>query len=82
MFRHGSRRAAGRGAHRTQALHTAAACRAESPAGSVMRGGCDQLSTVMLTPALKALLPSLNASETRAYEALGTVVVFQLLTHP
>ena len=35
-------------------------------------------STVMLTGALKALVVELNASESKAYEPLGTVVVFQL----
>ena len=46
------------------------------------RGRRCVLLTVMLTPALKALALALNASETRVYEPLGTVVVFQLYTHP
>ena len=36
----------------------------------------------MLTPELKALPPESKASETRMYEPLGTVVVFQLYSHP
>ena len=38
--------------------------------------------TVILTPELKALPPELKASDNRAYEPLGTVVVFQLHNHP
>ena len=41
-----------------------------------------QFLTVILTPELKALPTELKASDTKAYEALGTVVVFQLENHP
>ena len=41
-----------------------------------------QLWTVILTPELNALPPELKASDNRAYEPLGTVVVFQLHNHP
>ena len=40
------------------------------------------LFTVTLTPELNVLPPAPKASDTRAYEPLGTVVVFQLHTHP
>ena len=36
----------------------------------------------MLTPELNALPPGPKASDTRVYEPLGTVVLFQLHTHP
>ena len=36
----------------------------------------------MLTPELNALSAELKASDTKMYEPLGTVVVFQLHTHP
>ena len=41
-----------------------------------------QFVTVMLTPGLKALPVELKASERSVYEPLGTVVVFQLKSHP
>ena len=41
-----------------------------------------QFLTVMLTPELNVLPAELKASDTRAYEPLGTVVVFQLHNHP
>jgi hypothetical protein len=40
------------------------------------------LLTVIPTPELNALPPELKASDKRAYEPLGTVVVFQLHNHP
>lgn len=41
-----------------------------------------QFLTVRLTPELNALPLELKASDKRAYEPLGTVVVFQLHNHP
>ena len=45
----------------------------------VVGGG---LLTVMLTPELNALPPAPKASDTKMYEPLGTVVVFQPHNHP
>jgi hypothetical protein len=43
---------------------------------------CGQFWTVMLTPGLNALPDALLASDTRTYEPLGTVLVFQAHNHP
>ena len=50
--------------------------------GLVMRGRCGQFLTVILTPELVAVPPGPEACDNRLYEPLGTVVVFQLHTHP
>jgi hypothetical protein len=48
----------------------------------LIAGRAGQFLTVMLTPELNALPVELKASDTKEYEPLGTVVVFQLHTHP
>jgi hypothetical protein len=45
-------------------------------------GRAGQFLTVMLTPELYALPAELKASDTKVYEPLGTVVVFQAHNHP
>ena len=49
------------------------------PVRSTRLGG---FLTVMLTPGLNAPPAELKASDTKTYEPLGTVVVFQLHNHP
>ena len=41
-----------------------------------------QLCTVMPTPGLHALAAELEASDTKTYEPLGTLALFQLHNHP
>ncbi len=53
-----------------------------APAAGIVTLVAVGLLTEMLTPVLKLLPPALNASETRVYDALGTVIVSQLETHP
>ena len=45
-------------------------------------GRAGQFLTVILTPELAVLPTELEARDTKVYEPLGTVVVFQLHNHP
>src|ERR1700733_11210086 len=54
----------------------------QCPPRPELRKRSGQLWMVMLTPELYALPTELKASDNKVYEPLGTVVVFQLSSHP